>query len=187
MDNINEHYKKIVDCLNGNKQTIPTELINFVRGLKFENIDVQITALEYTKSMSVFPTATLLLVNSLILLLKFGSVCEKGRSLCNEEIFRKTLEKEAFNQSNIFFENYKKVYNDSWKLYKEQTAKIDERCQKEFYEKFEDMMPVCPISLEIITTPCFLPCGHRFERMNILRVESQKCPLCRSRFSYSEI
>jgi hypothetical protein len=43
-------------------------------------------------------------------------------------------------------------------------------------------MFTCPITLQEMTCPVVLPCGHTFDRKSILKLEKTVCPLCKRRF-----
>ena len=64
---------------------------------------------------------------------------------------------------------------------------LKKQCDEEIENKFPDLIPTCPISLEPIINHCFLPCGHRFERENVMKLERSICPLCRNYFDKTNL
>jgi hypothetical protein len=82
---------------------------------------------------------------------------------------------ESINECMLFSN---KLLSDYENLVKPIVKKFND----EFMEKFEELIPTCPISLDPIVNRCFLPCGHLFERESIKQLVENRCPLCRSHF-----
>lgn len=100
-----------------------------------------------------------------------------------DEIYHGYYEDGMKHGRGIYYnKNSNKCYKQKWEYDKLISSKLFDndiiKIANEMYMDDDELN--CPITKELMITPIKLNCDHVFEKMTVLKITNNKCPLCRS-------
>ena len=179
MESINILIEKVKSCYNVYEKYTFECLMN----LNNCSNESRIRFLKYALDNNIFhDNTTTILARDIYTSLLFPELNPSKGLEYEKYVWSLKHQQEIATKVNKFVEsNMLNIGNRKSQIFTQFQKGLDKMIEK-FYDDNETFFDVCPISLDIIYTPCILPCGHKFEKKSIDQLIQKKCPLCRTEF-----